>query len=207
MARTTNTMHLQAIAVLLTAGWAHVQAAALPGPAFDNGPLVLLHTRIIDSGRLEYWGVPPADTTALSDFDWDAGWGNTTEFVPAAAAGPGPAPAASRCGANRGHCSNANLGSRQACDILIHALRSDPWGVIALPSYGIFSITHEGMCGIGWGGQIPGLLNGYLVPAAAMTLEGCTTDSRYLSGYAVDVNLKGHCTVQCLSKVSVASIT
>ena len=198
MIRTTSAMlHLQVIAVLLTAGWAHIQAAALPRAAFNSSSLVLLHTRILDNGRLEYWGAPTAEGEATSDFGWDVGWGNPEPYDPAAFVS---APAQRRCGSNQVHCSNANLGSTQACQVLIDALRSNPWGIIPLPSYGMFTITDHGRCGLNWGGQIPGLLNGYLIPAATHTLAGCSNCSPSVSGYATDVNLNGHCTVQCLSK-------
>jgi hypothetical protein len=71
----------------------------------SNRSLVLYHTRILDVGTLEYWGIPQPQGAAsfasvANAFDWDAGWGDSEVETYA------PAPIQARCGSNQHHCAD-----------------------------------------------------------------------------------------------------
>lgn len=188
-------MHLPTVAAVLAVGLAHAAPTALT--AANVSSIILLHTRIMDTGRLEYWGLPSPDGVA-SKFNWDDGWDDPAEsWVPEPAL-------QRRCGGNHVHCHDSNIAHGNVCDIMINILRNNPGAAIDPLAIGVYWIEGNTRCGVSWHhSDIPNMRNGYLVNAALKTRASCTRDTHIardvVSGYATEVSLNGVCTVQCLS--------
>jgi hypothetical protein len=191
-------MKLNTIAVFF-ATLAQVHAAAIP--ATNASSLVLYHTRILDVGTLEYWGIPQLQGAAsvasvANAFDWDAGWGNSEVEAYA----PAPAPIQARCGSNQYHCADSNLADASVCASLISVFAKNRRGGIDPNVRGVLHYNNDGgSCVISWHDYVPNMVNGYLVTAASKILWGCGIYQTRVSGYANDVSLNGVCTTQCMS--------
>jgi hypothetical protein len=195
-------MQFHTIVALLAAGLApaHVQAAAIP--ATNSSSLVLYHTRILDVGTLEYWGIPQPEgaisvASVNNDFDWDAGWGDSEKYDPAAFVSARGI-IQPRCGSNQVHCANSNLAHAPACSKLYSTLFKNPRGGIDPNVRGVLYNGDGGSCVFSWHHHVPNMQNGFLLSAAEKMAWGCAGNVG-ISAYATDVSLNGVCTVQCLS--------
>jgi len=180
-------MHLSKIALLIATGLSQVQGAAIL--ARDPTPNVLLHTKVLGNGTLEYWGIPSPED---ADRNWDEGWGLPGPVEP-------PSPAVQRrCGGNDVHCSNANLARSDVCQALVDDLARNPRA--GVPPNVRAIVRHQGSfsCYAAWYDVIGNMVFGYLTNAASKTLGICGPGGT-VSGFATDVSLNNVCTVQCLS--------
>ena len=182
---------LPKIAILIATGLAQAHGAAIA--AHNASSHALLHTKVLSSGTLRYWGLPsPEDATR----DWDAGWGEPADGFEL------PRPAIQRrCGGNVIHCADSNLAHSDVCEALVTVLRNHPRVDVADNVRGLVFSAGSLSCCVSWHDYVGNMVQGYLTDAAAKTLGTCGPGGT-ISGYASEVSLNNICTTQCLSTAS-----
>ncbi|KAH0421478.1 hypothetical protein CcaCcLH18_13417 [Colletotrichum camelliae] len=186
-------MQLNSLALALAAGLAiNVQGAAIRAPHNESEP-VLMYSREVEAGTLEYWGSTFESSTK---FDWVAAWGNQVSWPPVAS--PAGLDTNGQCGSNNVVCSDTNRAPTDLCKRLINTLLNSPGVIVPSNVNGVSLTSDRSICWIGWRDTITNMPQGNLVDAAVATMSKCGS-AVDVSGWAENVNLNNVCSRQCLS--------